>query len=131
MHAETQKVHVPDYQAGDEGTQVPTTAGRIDREKPGGDDEEDRDNRRLAPDADSPGRDRERKGDAERDAESTRYRKVNEELAQRSDKRAVPSDDEGGQRERENRSDGIVEGRLGDDRLADLRAQSEAIEQRE
>ncbi len=72
VHPEPQAIHVADDQPGEERAQVATAAGRVDREVADRDDGDDRDRRRLAPDARAPIRDDEREQDAEADPERGR-----------------------------------------------------------
>ena len=131
VHPETQLVHVGHDQPGDEGPEVAAPAGEVDREVPTGDDEQDGDPGRLAPEADAPLRDDEGEQHAEGDAQAGRDGDVRDELPERIGERVALPEHVGRDCESQHRPRRIVQGRLRDDRLPHLRAQAHPLEERD
>jgi hypothetical protein len=131
VHPQPELVHVPDDEARDERAQVAASAREVDGEVAARHDEQDGDRGRLPPDPRSPLRDRERQDDAEEDPEARGDPEVEDELAERLGQGAVPLEDERCDGEREHRAGGVVQGRLGHDRLRDLRPQAHPLEERD
>ena len=91
----------------------------------------ERDRGRLAPDADPPVGEDDGEKETERPAEDDRDRELDDEVGERLDEGPRPFEDERGDREREHGAGRVVQRRLGDDRLSDLRPDAQALEERD
>ena len=121
VHPESEYLEIADDEARDERSEVAATPRSVDREVARRDDQHHGDRRRLAPDAEAPVRDHDRKHESDRDADRGRDADRLDELDERPAERPAV-DDDGREAQSEGSARGIVQRGLGHDRLGHLRS---------
>ena len=127
--AEAEELGVARDQTGDERTEIAAPTRSVDGGIAGCDSKAHDDGGELAPDAEAALRDDQREQESKDDPEHGRDRELRDEVGDGTRPGLAAPEDERGDRQREHRAGGIVQRRLRDHRLHDLRPDPQALEE--